>query len=48
MSMPSGWTLPHKVGTDEVNWKVNVIVPLAEGPKGVFNFQLLVVGGAKA
>ena len=48
MSMPSGWALPHKVKTEEVNWKVNVIVPLAEGPKGVFNFKLMVVGGANA
>lgn len=26
----------------------HVFVPLAEGPKGVFNFKLMVVGGANA
>jgi hypothetical protein len=25
------------------NWKVNVVVELAEGPKGIFNFPLLVI-----
>jgi len=46
MGMPTTWTLPYKVETEELSWKVNVIVELGEGPKGVFNFQLLVVCGA--
>lgn len=45
MGMPTTWTLPYKTETEELSWKVNVIVELAEGPKGVFNFQLLVVRG---
>lgn len=43
IGMPAAWTPPYKADNEELSWKVNVIVELAEGPKGVFNFQLLVV-----
>ena len=43
MGMPTTWTLPYKRETEDLGWKVNVVVELAEGPKGIFNFPLLVL-----
>jgi hypothetical protein len=43
MDMPIGWALPSKSEEKDMNWKVSVVVELAEGPKGVFHFPLLVV-----
>jgi hypothetical protein len=43
MGMPASWTLPYKVENEELSWKVNVIVELVDGPKGVFSFPLMLV-----
>jgi hypothetical protein len=43
MNMPIEWGLPYKSGEKDINWGVKVVVELAEGPKGVFTFPLLVV-----
>jgi hypothetical protein len=43
MAMPSDWALPYASQSQDINWQVQVVVELAEGPKGVFHFPLLVV-----
>ncbi len=43
MKMPKDWPLPSEGGDKEIDWKVTVTISLAQGPKGISTFPLLVV-----
>jgi hypothetical protein len=43
IGMPTDWQLPYESPEQAIGWRVFVTVELAEGPKGVFSFPLLVV-----
>lgn len=43
MDMPTGWQVPYTSEVKDINWKVRVVIELAEGQKGIFSFPLLVV-----
>jgi hypothetical protein len=43
MGMPTDWHLPYESSQKSIGWETLVTVELAEGPKGVFSFPLLVM-----
>ncbi len=43
IGMPTDWRLPYESSEKAIGWEIFVTVELAEGPKGVFSFPLLVV-----